>query len=1027
VGSYSTGSAATLYEYDEVGDQLRTGLDVDGGGTLDLGSNDRITESSTQFVSIDGAYWQQSSQRVYVEAGSSETKTTGVSRTRLTGLGVGLINEQVSIDLYGNETRSTVRVNPGSATETRTVDTPDSVQDAVTVTVAGRLVSSTTATGLTTTYGYDGLGRRTSTTDPRTGASEAHYDAQGRVDYVKDAAGYQTSFAYDPSTGRKIRETNALGKHSYFAYNAQGQLTRTWGDVPYPVQYGYDDYGRRTEMTTYRVEAGWSSPTWPESATGDTTRWHHQESTGLLQGKEDAAGKAVTYTYGPAGRLATRTWARRKPDGSPLVTSYAYDAATGELRGVDYNDNTPDVTHEFDRLGRATTITDAVGTRVFGYDPATLQLKTETIDGLTPARITHHYDPALVKGRSAGVELGEHYVVGYGYDQLGRIMSVGWTVNGSSDTATYSLFEQSDLLAGYAKKSGFASEYAYEPKRDLKTLVSNSLSGSVVSRYDYRYDAQGRRSSVESFGSAIAPPIRFARWGYDERNQVTGSNRFMGSFTTTPNPSNEIVGERRDYDYDAIGNRKAALVEDGVTYIGYKANGLNQYDSTGEQAPSYDEDGNLLSDGRKVLTYNAENQLKSVTVAGVSVSTYFYDYLGRRIRKSVHVLDGSGSDYVVAWVYSGWNKVEERETVGSTTTVKNFVWGLDLSESLEGAGGIGGLLAAVDQSGAASIFAYDGNGNVSELVAAVGGGVSAHYEYDAFGDVILALGVLASENNYRFSTKYADDETGFVYYGYRYYDSATGRWVNRDPIGESGGANLYGMVGNNPIDRFDVLGKRAGEIGLAMMNGETDGENNWFHRIAYIGAGNSYARTFRVNSAEEALGALERSSSACPIKRVTWAGHGWAYAVGGGNPEGPGLPGVADGSGLYEDGSGWINTGAGGRSVTDLRLKVAGGAIRFKAKCLIQIYACRVSVTFSSALHGATGCAVVAAHGGASPTKRGETTWGSGPTGDPTEAADERSAASDPVTGWRTGWYEVSSSRSGPRVVERGSTYRMAR
>jgi YD repeat-containing protein len=84
--------------------------------------------------------------------------------------------------------------------------------------VDGRLLSSTSATGLTTTYGYDGPGRRITTTDPRTGASETHYDAQGRVDYVKDAAGNQTSFGYDASTGRKIRETNALGKQSYFAY-----------------------------------------------------------------------------------------------------------------------------------------------------------------------------------------------------------------------------------------------------------------------------------------------------------------------------------------------------------------------------------------------------------------------------------------------------------------------------------------------------------------------------------------------------------------------------------------------------------------------------------------------------------------------------------------------------------------------------------------------------------------------------------------------------------------------------------------
>jgi len=44
------------------------------------------------------------------------------------------------------------------------------------------------------------------------------------------------------------------------------------------------------------------------------------------------------------------------------------------------------------------------------------------------------------------------------------------------------------------------------------------------------------------------------------------------------------------------------------------------------------------------------------------------------------------------------------------------------------------------------------------------------------------------------------------YYGYRYYDPVTGRWPSRDPIGERGGVNIYGMVGNNAVGRWDYLG-----------------------------------------------------------------------------------------------------------------------------------------------------------------------------------------------------------------------------
>ena len=65
---------------------------------------------------------------------------------------------------------------------------------------------------------------------------------------------------------------------------------------------------------------------------------------------------------------------------------------------------------------------------------------------------------------------------------------------------------------------------------------------------------------------------------------------------------------------------------------------------------------------------------------------------------------------------------------------------------------------------------------------------------------------MAKANPFRFSTKYQDDETDLLYYGYRYYSTSTARWLSRDAIGEEGGANLYGSVGNSPISRWDALG-----------------------------------------------------------------------------------------------------------------------------------------------------------------------------------------------------------------------------
>ena len=64
----------------------------------------------------------------------------------------------------------------------------------------------------------------------------------------------------------------------------------------------------------------------------------------------------------------------------------------------------------------------------------------------------------------------------------------------------------------------------------------------------------------------------------------------------------------------------------------------------------------------------------------------------------------------------------------------------------------------------------------------------------------------ANANPYRFSSKYLDAETGFYYYGYRYYDPAMGRWLSRDPIGEQGGVNLYVIVQNDTLGQWDYLG-----------------------------------------------------------------------------------------------------------------------------------------------------------------------------------------------------------------------------
>ncbi len=155
-------------------------------------------------------------------------------------------------------------------------------------------------------------------------------------------------------------------------------------------------------------------------------------------------------------------------------------------------------------------------------------------------------------------------------------------------------------------------------------------------------------------------------------------------------------------------------------------------------------------------------------------------------------------------------------SAGNNALVRSYTWGVDASGSMQGAGGVGGLLMVNAGSGGVHFPAYDLNGNVMGLVNATNGIISAKYEYGPFGEVFCSVGDMAKVNPFQFSTKYTDNETDFVYYGYRYYSPPLGRWLSRDPIEEQGGLNLYGFVNNDPVNKWDKLGKAWSTTGEAI-------------------------------------------------------------------------------------------------------------------------------------------------------------------------------------------------------------------
>ena len=170
------------------------------------------------------------------------------------------------------------------------------------------------------------------------------------------------------------------------------------------------------------------------------------------------------------------------------------------------------------------------------------------------------------------------------------------------------------------------------------------------------------------------------------------------------------------------------------------------------------------------LSYNAENRLVEAVASPTKV-TFTYDYMGRRVQKQV--FESNVLQETRRYRYDGWNMIREQVPDASdvVTNTKYYAWGLDLSQSTQGAGGVGGLLAMVDgDSGDVYYYAYVADGNVAQLVDGSDDSIAARYEYDAFGGRLWRRGAMAQENAYRFSTNYYIVELGLYDYGYRLYE-----------------------------------------------------------------------------------------------------------------------------------------------------------------------------------------------------------------------------------------------------------------
>jgi len=369
--------------------------------------------------------------------------------------------------------------------------------------------------------------------------------------------------------------------------------------------------------------------------------------------------------------------------------------------------------------------------------------------------------------------------------------------------------------------------------RLLSTTLKHSTN-SILNSHSYSYNlANQRTQQLFNAGSTYG-------YTYDKIGQLKVADSATAS-------------EDRGYAYDTAWNLNYRT--NSTTLNTFNVNVLNELtNSTPGGNCIYDGNGNLTSSHgeKRTYVYDDENRLEQLYVANAfggpdKATEFVYDGLGRlRIRREYSYvpsfLEGDWQlDSETRYIYDLRRVIQERDS--SNVPTVSYTRGTDLSGSLEGAGGIGGLLGRSHgySSGNWSTHNFyhaDGNGNITYLVNSSQSS-AATYRYDPYGNLISSSGTLASANVYRFSSKEVHTGTGLYYYGFRFYEPNLQRWLNRDPIGEWGGLNLYGYVGNNPVNFYDPYGLAIGD---------------WWDARTWFNSGFTESWSDSANSIGEALG-----------------------------------------------------------------------------------------------------------------------------------------------------------------------------
>ncbi len=618
-------------------------------------------------------------------------------------------------------------------------------------TVDGNLMRSIDSVLGVTEYIYDEFNRSLSSSHEFNGVnsrSEKELDKMGRVLKITQSVGQEkrtVQYSYD-LLGRKISEISSEGIKNSYIYNSHSRVIGTRG-ATYHHEYQYNNQGQIVYQVTYQDEN-----------TPQVTSFVYNNRGWMIE-KFYADNTRERYSYYENGKIHQYINARGH------LHTFDYNLA-GELTRI-YSNVGLDRTYEYNQLEQIVRISDHLGDFEFEYDNYGKLLAEIFPDG---TRVHQDYDHLQ---RVSSIGLNNITMASFRYGIDGRISSIS---NGSAEMI-YNYLPGTNMIASSEWQNGENIPFLTINKEydHFARLIGIDANNQPIVGYTLNNDNQ--HTSAEITGNT--------KWqyGYDELSQLSEAVR-------KDIADNEI--NSMSYTYDGIGNRIYSN-EDGAER-NYLVNLLNQYTQIEEETCSYDLDGNMLKNRGWQYTWNTENRLIKAEKGDIRIEAD-YDYRGRRAYKKVYE-----NDILIKhekYVYLDYKLIAIYDGLNDDVLLKTFVWQPStVSQDIP---------VCISEGSNIYYYVADGNKNIAGLFDNLGTKVSS-YIYGPFGQILSSNGVSAETNPFRFSSEYHDDETGLVYYNYRYYDSEIGRWTKRDPIGETGNSNLYEFLKNDSISTFDKLG-----------------------------------------------------------------------------------------------------------------------------------------------------------------------------------------------------------------------------